>query len=142
MTPADPDIPRTRPMPLASPAASGAVQGLAPALVALATERLKRLVSLKQLATSLAAMRWRRAAEAPHSILSPDTMAAAAWATAFLLHWSETLREDCDRSDILDWAGELYPTHGHLQPEAVAQAEWESMFDEDDGESAEDEPQV
>lgn len=76
----------------------------------------------------LAALRWRTRAR---PVLRVEAIASSAWATAFLLHWSETLREDCDRSDILDWAGELYPTHGHLRPEVVAQSEWESLFDED-----------
>lgn len=47
----------------------------------------------------------------------------ALWAEAFLNHWSVELKEPCD---ILDWAYELYPKHGHLRPEDVAQAEWEA----------------
>lgn len=54
----------------------------------------------------------------------------AAWSASFLRHWSEELREQCDPDCIIDWASELYPTHGHLRAEDVAQSEWESMFDD------------
>jgi hypothetical protein len=90
-----------------------------PDAVVLAAAHLREAVSLAYWHTLL---RSRPASE----------WAAAAWAAAFLHHWSDTLREDCDRHCVLDWASELYPTHGHLRAEEVAQAEWESLFEEED----------
>jgi hypothetical protein len=107
---------------------------MVPGFAVSATDRLRRAVTLGRLSAQLAAARWRAASTAwqvlPRS-RPVSAWAAAAWGAAFLHHWCDTLREDCDRRYILDWASELYPTHGHLRADEVAQAEWESMFDED-----------
>lgn len=92
---------------------------LFPGAVVLATTRLRQAVSLAY---------WHRLLRSRPT----SDWASAAWAAAFLHHWSDTLHEECDRRCMLDWASELYPTHGHLRAEDVAQAEWESLFEEED----------
>jgi hypothetical protein len=48
------------------------------------------------------------------------------WARAFYMRWSDL--EPCDAENILDWAYELFPTHGHRQAEDVALEAWEQML--------------
>jgi hypothetical protein len=49
---------------------------------------------------------------------------ALEWGRRFFMHWSQVLREPSDAQNILDWAYELFRTHGTRAPEEVAQEEW------------------
>lgn len=96
-----------------------------------AATTLRWALAVDRLNAQVARLRRRAALYRRSRGFSEPGWPMAAWSASFLRHWSEELREQCDPDCILDWASELYPTHGHLKAEEVAQSEWESMFEDD-----------